>query len=208
MSASRLRTAASAAAGVAILGLLVAFSTVLSDGPDADSVDIANDLEPVVLPDQLGDLVALDSGSLPPEIIQQLADPASLKDAQSDASDRISTIFEARATFRIYADRRAQRLAIVTVLDKESGLFVPDGPPVAPDVTRPSYDVFRVGDTVCAVYYAVTQGQQSEPETESAVTRSHCQLSTAGRTYDMDAQGLEPNAVAAALDDLATADPP
>jgi hypothetical protein len=187
-----------ALAGVLVAGL-VGFSVLPGSGEPADT-----DQAPVVLPDEMAGLTALDSGDLPQAVVEQLSDPESLAAAQTEAAERVGEVFDAPAAFRIYSDDRAQRLAIVTVLDKAPGLFVPDGPPVAADVAAPSYTVLAVGRAVCAVYYDAGLDAQptSEPE-QTAVSRSHCQLGAGDRTYDMDAQGLGPDAVVDALTGLA-----
>lgn len=194
--------------GLSLLGGLVAFATALPQGdavPSPGKLDGRAELPDVVLPDELAGLTALDSGALAPELVSQLADPSTLAQAQTDAAARVEALFGADAAFRIYSDPQAQRLAILTVLDEEGGLFVPDGPPVAPEVTAPAYDLIALGGSVCAVYYTAAESVRRDEGAQREVSRSHCQRSGGGRTYDMDAQGLEPQVVADALAGLMSA---
>ena len=198
--------------GLLLLAAVVFFAVILPrvdaapEGSDsAASGEVSGD--PVALPDALPfGLVAQDTGRLPTPPGAEAAEfQGQLKDFQDNAVEGYDDLFGVGAAFRIYASEDGSRQALVTVLDKEPGLFAPDGPPVDSEVAgvaRPATQLVREGDAICAINWGqpVAVGQ-AVPEGNPVLAR--CQLGDGGRTWEMAASGMPAADIVSTLDALA-----
>lgn len=167
--------------GVVLLGAVAAFGIALPKATD----DTADAVE-AVLPDTLPHgLVAEDQ--------REGVDPERLAEIQDSAAEGLEDLYDAPAAVRAYASEDRAVQATVTVLDRAPGLFDPQGPPIDPKLLgyeRSFYELRRVGDAVCNVFWGepVPEGQ---PVDESADPRAlQCQLGDGDRTFELFGSGL------------------
>ncbi|WP_137292333.1 hypothetical protein [Nocardioides dongxiaopingii] len=208
MSASSRSTLLAAVVGLLLLGGLVVFATSLPDG-DAASSDQDAAAGPIDLPDELpGGLLALDGDDLPEELTAQLTDLDQLQGQEDSAGARLTEVFGVPSAFRIYAAVDQSSVAQVTAVDKAPGVFLPDFPPIDPELielTRPAVELVDAGDALCVVTWgqAVPAGQEVD---ETAPPQSlRCQQGAGERTYEIFGQGMTVDAAVEALDALVSA---
>ncbi|WP_134765485.1 hypothetical protein [Nocardioides sp. 1609] len=207
MSASSRSTLAAAVVGLLLLGGLVAFATSLPEGDAAPSEPEAA-AGPIDLPDELpGGLLALDGDDLPEELSAQLTDLDQLRGQEDSAGARLTEVYGVPAAFRIYAAVDQSAVAQVTAVDKAPGVFLPDFPPIDPeliDLARPAVELVDAGDALCVVTWgeAVPAGQQVD---DAAAPQSlRCQQGVGERTYEIFGQGMSVDAAVEALAALVT----
>jgi len=183
--------------GVVLLGAVAAFGIALpkATGDDEDREAAA----PVELPDTLPHgLVAQDTVEGPQG--EQYAT------VQGSAVAGLEEIFGAPAALRGYAARGGAVQATVTVLDRAPGLFDPHGPPIDPEVLgmeRSVYELRRVGDAVCDLFWqqVVPQGAAVDEAADPAALQ--CQLGVGDRTIELFASGMSIEDAADVLESLA-----
>lgn len=200
----------SALAGVVLLGGVVGFSVILSDGGGEESSSVSSGSEgSIELPDELtGGLVAVDLGTLPAEVSQTLGDTSELTRQEEAIAAGLEETFGVPGAFRVYAAEDATAIAQVTALDKAPGLFTPDALPIDPGVlgvARAQSELVRIDDAVCSLDWGaeVPEGQPIDPAADPRAIR--CQLGAGERTYELTAQGLSADDGVAVLQDLADA---
>lgn len=171
--------------GLVLLGAVAGLAIALPKATDEDSA--GDDRRPAVeLPDELPHgLVAQD------RLSDETADRYT--EAQASAVEGLEEIYGDDAEVRGYATEDGNTQATVTVLDRAPGLFDPHGPPVDPglyDLERMVYELRRVGDAVCDLYWAqsVPKGQPVDDAAEPASMQ--CQLGDGDRTIELFASGL------------------
>jgi hypothetical protein len=174
--------------GLVLLGAVAAFAIGLpkaTDEGDAESAEIE-------LPDRLPhglvaeDVLDRERGAK----AQEYADRVSA--IQDSAVEGLEEIYGDPAAIRGYASDDGAVQVTVTVLDRAPGLFDPHGPPIDPELLqleRSIYELRRVGDAVCDLYWqqVVPQGQPVGDADPSAV---QCQLGDGDRTLEIFASGL------------------
>ncbi len=175
--------------GVVLLGAVAAFGIALPKATGEDEPDAAE----IVLPDKLPHgLVAED---VPDEAggpeAQDYADRVA--EIQKSAIDGLEEIYDDAAAIRGYASDDGSAQATVTVLDRAPGLFDPHGPPIDPELLqleRSIYELRRVGDAVCDLYWqqVVPEGQPVDDSADPAAIQ--CQLGDGDRTFEIFGSGL------------------
>jgi hypothetical protein len=190
------------AVGVVLLGAVAAFGIGL---PKATDDEEATKAEKIVLPDELPhglvaeEQLASEAGAEGEEYA------ARLTEIEDSAGEGLEAIYDAPAAIRAYASEDGALQATVTVLDRAPGLFDPHGPPVDPallQVERSIYELRRVGDAVCDLYWqqSVPEGQPvDEAAVPSAVT---CQLGDGDRTLEFAGSGLSAEQAVEVLESL------
>ena len=94
----------------------------------------------------------------------------------------------------------------MTVLDRSPGLFDPHGPPIDPELLqleRSIYELRRVGDAVCDLYWqqVVPEGQPIDDKVGPAAVQ--CQLGDGDRTLEIFGSGLSAEEAVEILESLA-----
>ena len=170
--------------GVVLLGAVAAFGIALPKATgDEDESEAAAE---IVLPDELPHgLVAQDN--LDTEVA------ARYEAAQASGAEGLEGIYDAPAAVRGYATDDGSAQATITVLDRAPGLFDPHGPPIDPEVLgfeRSIYELRRVGDAVCDVFWQqpVQEGQEIDESIDPAALQ--CQLGDGDRTIELFGSGL------------------
>lgn len=195
---------AAAAVGVVALVVVAGFAILLPKA-SGDSGDSGSSTAPT-LPAKVGGFVALDSDAVPAALRQQIGGGSQVTQAQDQGRQGLEKVYGTPATYRFYVSGDAQSLLAVTVIDKEMGLFSPDGPPVqTTEGQQSTYQLSRVSGAVCAQYYSQQAGATGQPSGAAQLSRVHCQLGSDGRTYDVDARGLSAPKTVAVLKELAAA---
>ncbi len=170
--------------GVVLLGAVAAFGIALpkATGDDEESEAAAE----IVLPDELPHgLVAQDN--LDSEVAGRY------QEAQDSGAEGLEDIYDVPAAVRGYATEDGNAQATITVLDRAPGLFDPHGPPIDPavlGVERSIYELRRVGDAVCDVFWQqpVPEGQEIDDSVPPSALQ--CQLGDGDRTFELFASGL------------------
>jgi hypothetical protein len=171
--------------GVVLLGAVAAFGIALPEATGDDEKSDATAAE-IELPDTLPHgLVAQDN------LDSDFA--ARYLDAQESAVEGFTEIFGVPAAVRGYAAKGGRVQATITVLDTAPGLFDPHGPPIDPAVLgleRSVYELKRVGDAVCDVYWqqTVPEGQPVDQSVDPAAVQ--CQLGDGDRTIELFGSGM------------------
>jgi hypothetical protein len=165
----------------AVAGLGIALPKATDDGSETEQARAA-----IELPDELPyGLVAQD---------RLAGEPADrYTRAQTSAVEGLEEIYGDDAAVRGYATEDGRAQATITVLDRAPGLFDPHGPPVDPDLydlERMVYELRRIGDTVCDLFWgqSVPTGQRVDDGAEPASMQ--CQLGDGDRTIELFASGL------------------
>lgn len=193
-----------AALGVVALALVASFAIFLPKSEGSSPIGEDATSQPK-LPDRAGDLVALDSGTLPAALQQRIGAIAQVTQAQTQGTQQLTKLYGEPAAYKFYATSDGQSLVAVTVLNRKAGLFAPDGPPVPASGQQPNYQLTRVSGAVCAEYYGQQPSATGQPGGPVMLSRVHCQMGAGGRTYDVDARGLSVAKTVAALKQLADA---
>ncbi len=124
-------------------------------------------------------------------------------DRRAYAEEAYAEVYDDAPSFRTYTDDTLREVRTGTVFAGEAQAFAPGDPPVDPEaegMARSTSELVREGDALCSVsYQAVAAGQ------DAGVTSISCQLPTAGRTIQLQAQGISVEDAFALLDELATA---
>jgi hypothetical protein len=176
--------------GAVLLGAVAAFGIALPKATGDDDTETASE---IVLPDTLPHgLVAEDvadegGGAEGEEYAGRVAE------IQKSAIDGLEEIFGDAAAIRGYASDDGSVQATVTVLDRAPGLFDPHGPPIDPELLqleRSIYELRRVGDAVCDLYWqqVVPEGQPVDDAVAPAAVQ--CQLGDGERTLELFGSGL------------------
>lgn len=188
--------------GAVVLGLLVVLAVALpkAEGETGTAGAVAL---PDTLPGGWTATDALDVDALPAEAGIDAEAIQRQADRRAYAEQAYAEVYDEAPTFRTYTDDSLAKYALVTVFTGESAAFAPGDPPVdaeAEGLARSTSELVREGDALCSVsYQAVAAGQEAgEPTTIS------CQLPTAGRTVQLQTQGVPVEDTFALLDDLAT----
>jgi hypothetical protein len=187
--------------GLVLLGAVAAFAIGLPKATDEGEAEAAE----VVLPDELPHgLVAEDvQGPEGGAEGQEYAERVTA--IQDSAVEGLEDIYGDPAAVRGYASDDGSVQATVTVLDRAPGLFDPHGPPIDPELLRLErslYELRRVGDAVCDLYWqqVVPEGQ---PVDDSAPSAVQCQLGDGDRTLELFGSGLSAEAAVEILESLA-----
>lgn len=184
------------ALGVVLLGAVAAFGIALPKATD----DEAAKAEEIVLPDELPHgLVAQDQLGGP--------DAERYASAQESGAEGLEDIYGAAAALRGYASEDGSVQVTITVLDRAPGLFDPHGPPIDPallELERSVYELRRVGDAVCDLYWQqpVPEGQAIDEAVDPAALQ--CQLGEGDRTYELFGSGLSVDEAVEVLESLAS----
>jgi hypothetical protein len=185
--------------GLVVLGLLVAFAVLLP----------ATGNEPDDLPDSLpGGLRAVDLVAEEADGDEQTADFARRqRGISASGEERLEELFDAPVQVRSYQDEALEGQATITVIETESGPFLPNGPPYDPtylDLERNVTDLVSVGDGVCALYWQqpVPEGTEIEADQEEPQALQ-CQLGADGVTYQFYGRGVTPEEAVDLLEGLA-----
>ena len=94
---------------------------------------------------------------------------------------------------RGYARADGSAQATITVLDRAPGLFDPHGPPLDPkmyDLERMVYELKRVGDAVCDLFWQQSVPEGGKIDGSLAPASMQCQLGDGDRTFELFASGL------------------
>jgi hypothetical protein len=168
--------------GVVLLGAVAAFGIALPKVTD----DEAGEAEEIVLPDELPHgLVAQD------QVGGEMADRYAA--AQKSGTEGLEEIYGDPAAIRAYAGEGGAVQVTITVLGRAPGLFDPHGPPIDPallEVERSVYELRRVGEAVCDLYWqqSVPEGQPVDESVDPAAVQ--CQLGDGDRTFELFGSGL------------------
>jgi hypothetical protein len=176
--------------GAVLLGAVAAFGIALPKATGDDDTETASE---IVLPDTLPhglvaeDVADEDGGAEGEEYAGRVAE------IQKSAIDGLEEIFGDAAAIRGYASDDGSVQATVTVLDRAPGLFDPHGPPIDPELLqleRSIYELRRVGDAVCDLYWqqVVPEGQPIDDAAAPAAVQ--CQLGDGERTLELFGSGL------------------
>jgi hypothetical protein len=177
--------------GLALLGLLVAFAVALPESAQSTKSAAATDAAaPISLPDTLpGGWTSVDV------VGPKGADPAQTKEftanqtkALSYVTDALDKVYDVPTAFRVYATSDLSRYVTLTAWAAPGGAFGPNGlnDPELSGLARAPVELVRVRDSVCTVNWApVPAGQPIDPATKP--TGVECQLSEAGRTFQIGA---------------------
>lgn len=185
--------------GVVLLGAVAAFGIALPEATGEEEKS-ADEQDEIVLPDKLPHgLVAQD------DLDTEVA--ARYEAAQQSGAEGLEEVFGVPAAVRGYAAKGGQVQVTITVLDQAPGLFDPHGPPIAPEVLgleRSVYELRRVGDAVCDLFWqeTVPQGQPIDESIDPAAVQ--CQLGDGDRTIEMFASGLSLSDATDVLESLAS----
>ncbi len=170
--------------GVGLLGAVAAFGIALPEATGDDESDTS--AAEIVLPDELPHgLVAQDN--LDTEVAPRYAA------AQESGTEGLEDIFGVPAAVRGYAAKGGQVQATITVLDAPPGLFDPHGPPIDPalaDLERSVYELRRVGDAVCDLFWQQPVPAGTEIDESVPPASLQCQLGVGDRTIELFASGL------------------
>jgi hypothetical protein len=171
--------------GLVLLGAMAAFAIALPEVTGADGSEPA-ELAAIELPDELPHgLVAQD---------RLTGEPADrYLEAQESAVEGLEEIYGDAAAVRGYAREDGSAQATITVLDRAPGLFDPHGPPLDPelyDLERMVYELKRVGDAVCDLFWQQSVPKGSEVDDSAAPASMQCQLGDGERTIELFASGL------------------
>lgn len=183
-----------AVAGVVLLAAMFGFVVGL---PEAVGEDPESAAELPVLPDELpGGLVPLDE-------LDVVSDPALIVDQAEYGADRISELFGAEAETRVYGREEPQAVLSLTVIDREAGMFLPEGPPYDPALIgqeTPNFEMVEVDGAVCTILYGTPE---QAAQTGGAPIQVDCQLGQDGQTLYGIANGLAAEEVVEILHALA-----
>ncbi len=172
--------------GLVLLGAMAAFAIALPEVTEADGAETSEELAPVELPDELPHgLVAQDLLT---------GEPADrYVEAQTAAVEGLEEIYGDDAAVRGYAREDGSAQATVTVLDRAPGLFDPHGPPLDPKLyglERMVYELKRVGDAVCDLFWQQSVPEGSKVDESAAPASMQCQLGDGERTIELFASGI------------------
>lgn len=188
--------------GAVVLGLLIVLAVALPKA-QGDTGSTGADL-PATLPGGWTATDALQVDELPAEAGIDAEAIERQADRREYAEQAYAEVYDDAPSFRTYTDDTLQKYALVTVFAGEAQAFAPGDPPVDPEaegMARSTSELVREGDALCSVsYQAVAAGQDA-----GAPTSISCQLPTAGRTIQLQAQGISVEEAFALLDELATA---
>lgn len=175
--------------GLVCLGLLVAFALGLPES-SSDSEDVSS--APITLP-----------GSLPGEwtAVDVVSPDGEADDAEQFAKDQqeavgyvngvLGEVYDAPTAFRAYANDSRTAFVTLTAFDAPGGAFAPNGftDPERAKLARPQLELVRVDDTVCQVNWdPIPEGE--EVPADDVPLGTSCQVSDAGRTFQMGTQGM------------------
>jgi hypothetical protein len=186
--------------GLVLLGAVAAFAIGLPKATD----EKASEADGIELPDQLPhglmaeDVLDREGGAKAQEYADRVAA------IQDSAVKGLEDIYGDPAAVRGYASDDGTVQATVTVLDQAPGLFDPHGPPIEPELLqleRSIYELRRVGDAVCDLYWqqVVPLGQPVGDADPSAI---QCQLGDGDRTLEIFGSGLSSEAAVEILESL------
>jgi hypothetical protein len=176
--------------GVVLLGAVAAFGIALPKATGDDDTETASE---IVLPDTLPhglvaeDVADEDGGAEGEEYAGRVAE------IQKSAIDGLEEIFGEPAAIRGYASDDGSVQATVTVLDRAPGLFDPHGPPIDPELLqleRSIYELRRVGDAVCDLYWQQVVPEGQPIDDAAAPSAVQCQLGDGDRTLEIFGSGL------------------
>jgi hypothetical protein len=174
------------ALGLVLLGGLAAFAIALPEATEADDAPTSEARAPIELPAELPHgLVAQD------ELEGGPADRYA--EAQLSAVEGLEEIYGDAAAVRGYATEDGSAQATITVLDRAPGLFDPHGPPIDPELyelERMVYELRRVGDAVCDLFWQQSVPKGTEIDDAAPPASMQCQLGDGDRTIELFASGL------------------
>ena len=187
--------------GVVLLGAVAAFGIALPKATGEDDAEATRIELPETLPHGLvaEDVPDDEGGAEGQEYADRVAE------IQESAVDGLEDIFDAPAAIRGYASDDGAVQATVTVLDRPPGLFDPHGPPIDPELLqleRSIYELRRVGDAVCDLYWqqVVPEGQPIDDKAGPAAVQ--CQLGDGDRTFEIFGSGLSAEEAVEILESL------
>jgi hypothetical protein len=188
--------------GVVLLGAVAAFGIALPKATGDDDTEAASE---IVLPDTLphglvAEDVADEGGG--PEAEEYAGRVAEI---QTSAIDGLEEIFGAPAAIRGYASDDGSVQATVTVLDRAPGLFDPHGPPIDPELLqleRSIYELRRVDDAVCDLYWQQVVPEGQPVDDAVAPSAVQCQLGDGDRTLELFGSGLTADEAVEILESL------
>lgn len=186
--------------GVVLLGAVAAFGIALPEATGDDDEKSDATAAEIVLPDTLPHgLVAQDN--LDSDVAERYIA------AQESGAEGLTEIYDAPAAVRGYAAKGGRVQATVTVLDTAPGLFDPHGPPIDPAILgleRSVYELKRVGNAVCDVYWqqTVPAGQPIDETADPAAVQ--CQLGDGDRTIELFGSGMSLSDATDVLESLAS----
>lgn len=187
--------------GAVLLGLFVVLAVAL---PKAQGETGASGA--VALPDTLAGgwtaTDALDPDEMPAEAGIDAEAIERQADRRAFAEQAYAEVYDQAPAFRTYTDDSLQKYALVTVFSGESHAYAPGDPPIdaeAEGLARSTSELVRRGDALCsASYQPVAAGEDA-----GEATSVSCQLPIAGRTVQLQAQGISVDDTFALLDTLA-----
>lgn len=187
--------------GLVLLGAVAAFAIGLPKATDDEDPEAAR----IELPDELPHGLVAEDVQGPeggPEGQEYAERVLAIQDS---AAQGLEDIYDEPAAVRGYASDDGSVQATVTVLDRAPGLFDPHGPPIDPELLqleRSIYELRRVGDAVCDLYWqqVVPEGQPVDGADPSAI---QCQLGDGDRTLELFGSGLSAEAAVEILESLA-----
>ncbi|HET9419775.1 MAG TPA: hypothetical protein VFO49_01475 [Nocardioides sp.] len=193
---------AGALTGVVLLGAVAAFGIAL---PKATGDEEEQQATEIVLPD------TLPHGLVAEDVADEAGGPEAeeyagrVAEIQESAIGGLEEIFGEPAAIRGYASDDGTAQATVTVLDTAPGLFDPHGPPIDPELLqleRSIYELRRVGDAVCDLYWqqVVPEGQPVDDSADPAAVQ--CQLGDGDRTLEIFGSGLSADDAVEILESL------
>ncbi|WP_139982815.1 hypothetical protein [Nocardioides litoris] len=196
----------SLAVGVVALAGVVGFAAGLPEGPASETEGGSSNEAAPTLPDELpSGLVAVDLGTAPAELAQQLGDVASVKTQQDSIVAGLDDLYGAASAMRIYFSEDPAALVQAVAVDEAAGPFLQTLPldPATVGLARLPTEMVRRGEAVCSVTWGqeVPEGQPVDPTEVPQSVR--CQQGGGGRTYDVLARGLDLDQTVAAVQDLA-----
>ena len=184
--------------GVVLLGAVAAFGIALPKATGDDEADAAPSTT-ITLPDELPHgLVAQDTEG------GEIA--ARYQSGQDAAVDEFEEIYPEPAAVRGYANADGSIQVTITTLGRAPGLFNPHGPPVDPEplgYERWIYELRRVDDTVCDLFWQEPVQQGQPVDSGAAPASIQCQQEDGDRTDQLFGQGLTLDQAVDVLDAVA-----
>lgn len=196
-------TMVGAVSGLVLLGGVVGFAVGLPEVVDDDPVPADDSDEPAV-PTPLAELLPDDL--LDGQLVRYTSlneDLAPLFEQVEDyGAERIAESFGGETAVGVYATPDEQVRVAVTIYDGESGLFIPVGPPVPPEMSANSEtqgEYVREGGSVCFAQWQTQARAQGDPPFQV-----QCQLVVDGRTINVyEGGGLDVEQTAGLAEDVA-----
>ncbi len=185
--------------GLVLLGAVAAFAIALPKATGEAEAEQAA----IELPDELPHgLVAEDQRDGDAQAQEYVDRVVAIQDS---AVEGLEELYDAPAAIRGYSSEDGSVQATVTVLDQAPGLFDPHGPPIDPEllqVERSIYELRRVGDAVCDLYWQqpVPQGQPIDESVDPSGVM--CQLGDGDRTLEIFSSGLSAEEAVEVLESL------